>query len=145
MIMPTVEREDKVSVDEVGGYQRRRQVVRDLGSERKLALRKVSQVIWFLFVVLELLIGLRVVLKLIASDPNNAFANFIYRVTNFFLQPFFGLTSTPAAQGMVLEIPSIIAMFAYALLGWVIIRLIWLVFYHPGGAVVSTYEKQRVE
>jgi len=24
-------------------------------------------------------------------------------------------------------------------------RLLWLVFYHPGGAVVSTYEKQRVE
>lgn len=143
--MPTVEREDKVSVDEVGGYQRRRRVIRDVASERKLALRKVSQFIWLLFAVLELLIGLRVVLKLLASDPNNAFASFIYRVTNIFLQPFFGLTATPAAEGMILEVPAIIAMFAYALLGWLIIRLIWLVFYHPGGAVVSTYEKQRVE
>jgi uncharacterized membrane protein len=143
--MPTVEHEDKVSVDEVGGYQRRRRVVRDVASERRLLLQKVTQFIWLLFTVLELLIGLRVVLKLIAADPNNSFANFIYRVTGVFLQPFFGLTTTPAAQGMVLEVPSIIAMFAYALLGWLIVRLVWLIFYHPGSAVVSTYEKQRVE
>ncbi len=144
-MMPTVERQDQVSVEEVGGYQRRRRVVRDVNAERRYVLRKVSQVIWLLFTVLELLIGLRVVLKLIAADPNNPFANFIYRVTSIFLQPFFGLTATPAAGGVVLEVPAIVAMFVYALIGWLLVRLIWLLFYHPGDAVVSTYEKQRVE
>ena len=143
--MSSVERQDKVSVDEAPGFQRRRRVIRDVGVERKQLLNKVTQFIWFLFTILEILIGLRVILKLIAADPNNPFANFIYQLTGVFLQPFFGLTSTPAAQGMVLEIPSIIAMFAYALLGWVIVRLLWLIFYQPITTVVSTYERQKVD
>jgi YggT family protein len=143
--MPTLERQDNVQIDEAPGYQRRRRIIRDVGAQQKQTLNKVSQLIWLLFTVLEILIGLRVILKLVAADPNNVFANFIYQITNPFLQPFFGLTSTPAAEGMVLEIPSIIAMLAYALLAWLIIRLIWLIFYHPSNTVVSTYEKQKMD
>lgn len=143
--MASLDRQDKVSVDEAPGYQRRRHVIRDVGTERKTTLAKVTQLIWLLFVVLEILIGLRVLLKVIAADPNNTFANFIYQITSLFLSPFFGLTSTPAAQGMVLEIPSIIAMFAYALLGWLIVKVIWVLFYKPNTTVVSTYERQKVD
>jgi len=42
----------------------------------------------------------------------------IYGFTNLFLFPFVGLTGTPAAGGMVLEISSVIAMLVYALAGW---------------------------
>lgn len=143
--MASVDRQDKVSVDEAPGYQRRQRVIRDVGVERKQLLSKVTQLIWLLFVVLEILIGIRVLLKVIAADPNNAFASFIYQITSLFLSPFFGLTATPATQGMVLEIPSIIAMFAYALLGWLIVKLIWVLFYKPSTTVVSTYERQKVD
>jgi YggT family protein len=145
MTMPTLERQDRVTVDEETGYQRRQHTLRDGNAERRQVLTKFSQLVGLLFSVLEILIGLRVVLKLIASDPNNQFANFIYSVTSPFLQPFFGLTATPAAEGFVLEVPSLIAMAAYALLGWLVIKLIWLIFYQPSATIVSTYEKRKVE
>jgi YggT family protein len=142
--MPSLERQDQVSIDEKGGYQHRRRIVRDVSAERRQLLRKVSQFIWLLFTVLEILLGLRVILRLIAADPSNSFANFIYHLSNPFLQPFFGLTNNLVVESVVLEVPSIIAMFAYALLGWLIIRVIWLVFYQPSSTIVSDYQKRKV-
>jgi hypothetical protein len=99
--------------------------------------------IWLFFGILEGLIGLRVFLKLIAANPENPFARFIYAVTDLFLWPFFGLTVTPAAEGIVLEIPSLIAMLVYALIGWLIVRAVWLVFDHSAERSVTTYERDR--
>jgi YGGT family protein len=141
----TSDRQDQIKVDEGAGFQRRQHIVRDVGAERRELLYKVTQFIWLLFTVLELLIGLRVILKLVAANPGNSFADFIYRYSTPFLQPFFGLTGTPAVQGSVLEVPSLIAMVVYALIGWLIVRLIWLFFYHPTRTMVSTYEKRKVD
>lgn len=141
---PSVERHDELRMAEGTGYQRRRRIIRDVGIERRQLISKVTRFIWLLFTVLESLIGLRVLLKLIAADPNNPFASLVYRVTEPFLLPFFGLTETLSAQGIVLEVTSIIAMLVYALLGWLIVRLIWLIFYRPSAVVVSTYEKRNI-
>ena len=45
---------------------------------------------------------------------------------------------------MVLEIPSVIAMFVYLVLAWVIVRLLWLLFYRTPTRTVSTYERDRL-
>lgn len=91
--------------------------------------RKRDRAIWLVAVVLEVLIAFRVFLKLIAANPQSGFASFIYNITAPFLAPFAGLTSTPAADnGAVLEISSLIAMAVYALLFWLalyVVRLIW--------------------
>lgn len=94
---------------------------------------KVRYIIWLVFGILESLILLRFGLKLIAANPASPFAALIYNFTDIFLFPFAGLTSTPAAGGMVLEISSIIAIFVYALLAWTIERIVWIVFYRPYG------------
>jgi hypothetical protein len=44
-----------------------------------------------------------------------------------FVWPFAGLTASPSASGFVLEISSIIAMFVYALVGWGVAELFYLV------------------
>lgn len=98
--------------------------------QRRLFL-KISQFLWLGFAILEGLIGLRIVLKLIAANPQNAFANFVYSVTTAFLSPFLGLTITPAANGVVVEISSIIALFVYFLLAALVQRLLWIVFSRP--------------
>src|SRR5574337_827911 len=85
-------------------------------TEQRRTLIKISQLIWLGFGVLEGLIGLRILLKLIAANPQSPFANLVYEVTKPFLAPFVGLTPAPAANGVVLEIPSIVALFVYALL-----------------------------
>jgi hypothetical protein len=39
---------------------------------------------------------------------------------------------------MVLEIPTLIAMLVYGLIGWAIERIIWVIFYRPRGPVTQT-------
>lgn len=95
---------------------------------RQIMLRKFTRLIWWGTGVLEGFIGLRVVLRMLAADPNNPFANFIYSVTNVFLWPFSGLTVTPQSGGVVLEISSVIAMMVYLLAAWVFVELLWLLF-----------------
>lgn len=97
-------------------------------ARRRYTLTRITQLIWLAEGVLEAAIAIRIVLKLIAANPDSGFASFIYSMTGLFLAPFVGLTGTPAAGGSVLEIPSLIAMIVYALLAWGIVRLIWVVF-----------------
>lgn len=77
---------------------------------------KVQLVLWFVLGILETLLGLRVFLRLIAANPDAGFARFIYNITYPFLVPFFNLVPTPAVEGSVLEVSSLIGMIVYALL-----------------------------
>lgn len=90
------------------------------------SLRKVDRIVLFVAIILETLIAFRIFLKLIAANPESGFASFIYNTTNLFLLPFAGLTATPSANGAVLEVSSIIAMIAYAVLFWLIVYVIHL-------------------
>lgn len=92
---------------------------------------RATQLIWLGLGILEVMLALRVFLKLIAANPANLFASMLYAVTDLFLFPFAGLTRTPAAGGMVLEVHTLIAMVVYALAAWALERLVWVVFYRP--------------
>jgi hypothetical protein len=62
-------------------------------------------------------------------------SQFIWLV-NLMLEGF--LTATPSAAGMVLEIPTLIAMLVYLLMAWVVVRLIWVLFDRPTARRVFT-------
>lgn len=100
----------------------------ELELRRRQRLVKWSQIIALIFFVLEVAIAFRVGLKLIAANPASLFANFVYQMTELFLAPFAGLTVSPTAEGAVLEIPALIAMAAYAVLYWLILRCLWVIF-----------------
>jgi len=106
--------------------------------ERRIFTFKATQVIWLLLGILEIMLALRFALKLIAANPASPIAVFIYGFTGLFLFPFEGLTTTPALGGMVLEISTLIAIAIYALVAWAVERVVWLIFYRPREAVVST-------
>jgi hypothetical protein len=106
--------------------------------ERRIFTFKATQLVWLFLGILEALLALRFFLKLIAANPASPIAVFIYGFTDLFLFPFAGLTGTPSAGGMVLEIPTMIAMLVYALIGWAIERIIWVIFYRPRGPVTET-------
>jgi hypothetical protein len=101
------------------------------------------QLIWLVFGLLEALIGLRVLLKLLAANPNNPFAQGVYEFSHLFLWPFEGLTVSPSMGGMVLEIPAIIAMFVYALVGWGIAKFVWILLARRRARQVVVYERRR--
>lgn len=114
--------------------------------ERHIFTFKATQAIWLLLGILEGLFALRVLLKLIAANPESPIAALIYSFTGLFLVPFRGLTPTPAAGGMVLEVSTLFAMLIYGLAGWALERLVWLIFYRPRGPVVEvTQTKSREE
>jgi hypothetical protein len=106
--------------------------------ERRIFTFKATQLIWLFLGILEGLLALRFVLKLIAANPDSPIAALIYGVTNLFLLPFAGLTATPSAGGMVLELSTMIAMVVYGLIAWAIERIIWVIFYRPRGPVTQT-------
>ncbi|MGM0400006.1 MAG: YggT family protein [Chloroflexota bacterium] len=94
---------------------------------RRRNLAKATQIIWLLTGILEIFIGIRVVLKLLAANPQVGFARFIYGITQVFLVPFLPLFSQPSAEGSVLEISSLVAMLVYALFAWGVVRVMWVV------------------
>jgi hypothetical protein len=91
-------------------------------------LRRITGLIQLAFVVLNGLIGIRFLLKLMAANPANPFAQLVYFVTSPFLWLFQGITYTPSFQGIQIEFFSLIAIVVYSLLCWIIVQLMWLLF-----------------
>lgn len=112
--------------------------VRSVGQAERAFTFKATQLIWLGLGILEVMFALRVFLKLIAANPGNMFASLLYAFTDLFLFPFAGLTRTPAAGGMVLEVHTLIAMVVYALAAWALERIVWVVFYRPRETQVVT-------
>lgn len=139
--MPPVDRRQDIDVQRVGDYEVRREVVADVGAEKAERVNRFAQFIWLLVIIIEIFIGLRVILRLMAANPNNGFAAFVYSLTDVFLFPFMGLTITPASGGVVLDVPAIIGMLVYALFGWVLVRLFGLIFTPATRRSVTTYEE----
>jgi uncharacterized protein YggT (Ycf19 family) len=108
------------------------------GREQRLFTFRATQLIWLGLGVLEAALALRVLLKLMGANAENPFASMLYGVTGAFLAPFAGLTGTPAAGGMVLEVSTLIAMLVYALLAWVLERIVWVILYRPRTGSVNT-------
>ncbi len=118
-------------------------VVADYAAEQRAQLSRVTNLIGYVFGLLIALILIRVLLSAIGANPNNGFAQFIYSVTGVFVAPFAGLTATPVYGGAAFEIYSLVAAIAYALLGWAIIKLVWLLFYRPSTSEVNTTTYHR--
>ena len=114
------------------------QVAIDYAAERHATLVRASQLISFIFGVIVSLIAIRVLLKVIAANAASPFAQFIYSVTGVFVAPFIGLTATPAVDGSVLELSSLVAAVIYALVGWALIKLLRVLFYRPATRSIST-------
>ncbi|MBI5030953.1 MAG: YggT family protein [Chloroflexi bacterium] len=139
----TDRREDVHTVERTG-VESTTQVVQDVGAERNLAVYRLTSFLWLLNGILEVLFGLRFVLKLFAANAQSVFAAFVYNFTEVFLWPFRGLVVTPtAANGMVLEISTLVAMVAYFILFWIITALVSLLFGPSRVRSVRTVDRER--
>jgi hypothetical protein len=99
--------------------------------ERRIFAFKLTQLIWLFFGAVEGFISLRILLKLMAANPENTFATFVFNFTDIFLWQFRNLTATPSAGTIVLELSAFVALLVYGLLAWGIVRLVWIVLYQP--------------
>ena len=113
--------------------------------EQRIFTFKATQLVWLVFGILEAMIALRIGLKLIGANPESPIVSLIYGFTYLFLFPFEGMTATPAAGSMVLELSSFFAMAIYALIAWAIERTVYVIFYRPRGGVVAVTETSTSE
>jgi hypothetical protein len=102
----------------------------------------LTRLIWLILGFIEVVIGLRIVLRLIGANPAVPFSSFVYNLSAYFVWPFLGLIQDPAFNGAVLEITSIIAMFVYLLAAWGLVELIWLII-RPTGQSYRVRDRRR--
>lgn len=133
----SVDRREETVVTEQPGYAATEQVTRDVAAERRLRLALVTQIIWAILGLLEILLGLRFVLKLIAANPDSGFAALVYGITKPFLTPFTALVGTPQSGGTILEVTTLIAMAVYALFFWGVVRVVLIAANRPSARTVT--------
>ena len=117
------ERYEETCITSHGDHQHQERIVVDETARSRRLAYQVSSFIWLLFGLLIGSISLRIFLQRIGANPGAPFAELVYTFTDLFLWPFSGLTISPAVKGMVLEIPSIIAIVFYAFLGWAVVKI----------------------
>src|SRR5512141_1895637 len=98
-----VDRRDETVTTQQPGYASTEKVTHDVAAEQRLGWFQVSRVIGTLLIILEIVLGIRFVLHLIAANPDSGFAMFIYGITRLFVAPFSGLVGTPTSGGNTFE------------------------------------------
>ncbi len=138
-----VEEYEVVKTSPAGDYEHHQKIVEDVGARRRQNINRLEQFIWLMFGILEALIGLRFFLKLIAANPASPFARLVYDFTDLFMWPFASLTISPSVGEMVLETSAIIAMIVYAMLAWVLVSIVHILFVRSQARNVTVYERRR--
>lgn len=123
-------REETVSTQQPG-YASTEKMTRDVAAERRIMFFQIIRIVWTILGLLEILLGLRFFLKLIAANAQSGFGSLIYGVSGVFTAPFAGLVTTPVSGGTVLEVTTLIAMAVYALFFWIVVRVIRIVADRP--------------
>jgi len=93
---------------------------------RRRNVSRMIQVVWLLFGIIETVLVFRFVLRLLGANEDAPFAAFIYQVSGAFLLPFIGLFGTPRAGGSALDLNAIFGVIVYMLIGWLLVKIVWL-------------------
>lgn len=98
-------------------------------ARRNATLFWVIRTISYLVGALVVLLGLRFVLRLAGANPDNAFAQVIYGLSEPFVAPFSTLFISPTTADAtnIFDVNILIAIVAYTLLGWLVVWLINLI------------------
>lgn len=93
-----------------------------------------TQIIWFIFGAIEILLALRFVMKLLGANPLATFTDALYTITNVFVSPFTAVFRVTYQSGSIFEWTTLLAAFIYAVIAYGILNLLLM------GQDVSTVE-----
>ncbi|OGJ37722.1 MAG: hypothetical protein A2383_02340 [Candidatus Pacebacteria bacterium RIFOXYB1_FULL_39_46] len=88
---------------------------------------RTYQIIWYILGLIEVVLGFRVLFKLLGANASSGFTNFIYAISYPFAQPFAGILGTTKSSGIVLEWSTLIAMIVYVVVAYGIVAFFQLV------------------
>ncbi|UBF23945.1 YggT family protein [Kovacikia minuta CCNUW1] len=118
-------------IQEEEAFRLRQEERRLEAAKRDNTFRWILNTIYFLVGLLEVLLVLRFILRLFGANTENAFAQFIYNLSEPFIAPFSTLFVSPVTGGgaNIFDVNVLVAIVVYALLGWL---AVWLVQYLRG-------------
>lgn len=83
---------------------------------------KARHSIYFVLGVIQVLIGLRLIFKLLGANPGSGFVAFLYSISGIFTAPFSGIFDSFVSSGLsaksVFEPAAVIGMVLYGILAW---------------------------
>src|ERR1035437_10801281 len=96
--------------------------------QKKKAIFRTYQVIWYILGVIDLLLAFRMTLKALGANPSSGFASLVYALSNPLTLPFSGILGvTGTSQGNFFEWSTIIAAVVYALIALGLVELMQLI------------------
>ena len=104
-----------------------RVILQDLSAATSPAIKPLyrgTQIVWYVFYVVEALLLFRFFLRLLAANPGAGFTEFIYALSYPFAAPFLYVFRATQVGGSVFEWTTLLAMFVYWVVVWGVIRLI---------------------
>ncbi len=93
-----------------------------------------TQIVWYIFGIIEVLLAFRFILKLMGANPVAGFSSFVYGITYIFATPFLSVFRISQVAGNILEWTTLLAMFVYWVIALGVIKLLLM------GKTVSTPE-----
>lgn len=88
----------------------------------------VARIINTIVGIVETLLALRLVLVLLGASPTAAFVAWLYAVTDALAAPFTGAFPNWYIAGFVVDFSILFAMLGYAIIGWLLVRLVSFIF-----------------
>jgi hypothetical protein len=112
--------------------------ISDPYSGRRAMSIKLTQAVYLIFGVIEVLLLIRFALKALGANAETGFAQLMYAITGPLVAPFLGLFGTPTPTGgAVLEPYTLLTLVIYAAVGWLLARVVWLLFGETRSASVA--------
>jgi len=84
----------------------------------------MTRIVWFVFALIEVLIGVRFVLKLVGANAEAGFVQMIDGISGVFMAPFNAILGSQRVAGATFEWSALIAIAVYALVAWGIVSMI---------------------
>ena len=105
--------------------------------------RKVTETIYLIFGIVDVVLLMRLTLKLLGANAHAPFASFSYGLSDFLMLPFRGLLPiTPVSTKSVFELSVVIAVVVYALIAFALGRLARI---SLSRSVMYSHQKRRPE
>jgi hypothetical protein len=138
-----MQRGHRTYIDSNGNMvEREEQIFEDPKLARVNILDRTARILYFIVGLIEVLLLLRFLFRLLGAG-NTGFVNMIYNFTSPLIIPLDGIFNDQSLSRMnVLEVSTLLAMVVWALIGWGLVKLLYVVL-EPSASTRSTFTTSR--
>jgi uncharacterized protein YggT (Ycf19 family) len=90
--------------------------------------RRAIEIVYLVFGIVNGLLFVRLILKMLGTNPEAPFSSFVYGLTDFLLGPFKALLPATVSGRSIFEPSVLIAIVVYALLAWILAKIVTIAY-----------------